>query len=667
MSWSTILKLGYTPRWVVVLMDFFLSMFSIILSFLLYYKLKTDALSSAQFTRGVAITLVFYTISFFLIKSYKEIIRHATYQSVFKIFLVALLANGSLLAVNLLIGKQMKLHTLPNVVIIINFFISFFMMGGSRVFIKNLFKTAMKINTDPVVIYGSGNIGQAAMRLLLPNTQSKWKVVALIDDRPNIKGKRVAGIPIVTPGQIERVIKKYGVKNAIIAVDDISIERRNEVASLFIGHGLQVSVMPSMRHQPDGELTLRRLKKINIEDLLEREPIKINNVQISASLKGKRVLITGAAGSIGSEIVRQVASFHPEIIVLCDVAESPLHSIGLEMEEKFSGLNYKLFISSITDAKRMKNLFRDYAPNVVFHAAAYKHVPMMEDHPHEAILNNVLGTKMMADLSVQHGVEKFVMVSTDKAVNPTNVMGASKRLAEMYIQGLYEQSIQLANLQASRFKKTLFITTRFGNVLASNGSVIPHFKAQLERGGPLTVTHPDITRFFMTIHEACQLVLEAAVMGKGGEIFVFDMGKSIRIADLARNMITLAGLKPDVDVKITYTGLRPGEKLYEEVLSEDETNLPTYHPKIMLARVQSTDYDTINEAITDLVTIARKGNEWECVKAMKDILPEFISNNSKFEDLDQLQIQSISPDSNTARLVRLVNSNNIPGDLKQSM
>lgn len=331
-----------------------------------------------------------------------------------------------------------------------------------------------------------------------------------------------------------------------------------------------------------------------------------------------------------------MAYFGPELIILCDIAESPLHNIGLELEEHFKEVPCKLYIANITDARRMEYIFKNFAPQVVFHAAAYKHVPMMEEHPQEAILNNVAGTKIIADLSVKFNAERFVMVSTDKAVNPTNIMGASKRIAEMYIQGLYQNTIKTATINSDhKTIRTVFITTRFGNVLASNGSVIPRFKEQLAKGGPITVTHPDITRFFMTIAEACQLVLEAGVMGKGGEVFVFDMGKSIRITDLAHNMIILAGLKPGEDIAIHYTGLRPGEKLYEELLNNEEITVPTYHPKIKIARVQSVDFTYISNALQNLQVVALKGIEDDCVKLMKTIVPEFISNNSRFEYLDR--------------------------------
>ena len=394
------------------------------------------------------------------------------------------------------------------------------------------------------------------------------------------------------------------------------------------------------------------MQDLKIEDLLPRKPIAINNQLVSAEILGKRVLITGAAGSIGSEIVRQVMSYHPEMVILCDQAESPLHEIQLELEEKYPSAKIKTFIASIRNLRRMLIPFREYRPNIVFHAAAYKHVPMMEKHPEEAILTNVMGTRNMADLSVCFGVEKFVMISTDKAVNPTNIMGASKRIAETYVQSLNHAS---NNPPAAEFLsrliqdddddsititasvKTKFITTRFGNVLGSNGSVIPRFRAQIQHGGPITVTHPDITRYFMTIPEAVQLVLEAAAVGHGGEIFVFDMGEPVKIADLAVNMIKLSGLVPDKDINIVYTGLRPGEKLYEELLNEMETTLPTHHEKIKIAKVVSRSYKEVLNDIENLTDLCKQGDHFKLVGKMKQIVPEFISNNSEFSKLDEVK------------------------------
>jgi FlaA1/EpsC-like NDP-sugar epimerase len=394
--------------------------------------------------------------------------------------------------------------------------------------------------------------------------------------------------------------------------------------------GIQVLTVPPSDQWIYGKLNPQQIKDLKIEDLLQRNPIKIDNTRISEDLHGKRVLVTGAAGSIGSEIVNQVLSYKPAMVILCDQAESPLHEIKLEVEEKFPNVPTTIFIADIRNLQRMQKLFSDFRPEVVFHAAAYKHVPMMEENPSEAVLANVLGTKHVADLSVAFGTEKFVMVSTDKAVNPSNVMGTTKRIAEIYIQALKDNPIN----NKPGVQPTRFVTTRFGNVLGSNGSVIPRFRAQIQKGGPITVTHPEITRYFMTIPEAVQLVLEAGTMGTGGEIFIFDMGQPVKITDLALKMIKLAGLQPDKDIKIVYTGLRPGEKLYEELLNAGERTMPTHHPKIKIAQVITYPYEAVAADIQKLLELNKGQDDEAIVNKMKEIVPEFISKNSQYEYLD---------------------------------
>ena len=380
--------------------------------------------------------------------------------------------------------------------------------------------------------------------------------------------------------------------------------------------------MPPVAKWINGELSFNQIKTIHIEELLEREPIQLNNASINQQLNHKTILITGAAGSIGAELARQCAKFNPKLLVLLDQAESPLHELNLEFAEQHT-CPFEVVIGDVRNADRMRNVFNTFKPQLVFHAAAYKHVPMMENNPSESILTNILGTKVVADLAVEFGVEKLVMVSTDKAVNPTNVMGASKRIAEIYTQSL------------SKTSSTKFITTRFGNVLGSNGSVIPRFKKQIETGGPITITHPDITRFFMTIPEACQLVLEAGCMGQGGEIFVFDMGKPVKIIDLARKMIKLSGLKENTDIKITFTGLRPGEKLYEELLSSTENALPTHHQQILIGKVREYKFSVVTQFINELILLFNTQDNVKIVTKMKEIVPEFVSNNSVFQTLDK--------------------------------
>jgi FlaA1/EpsC-like NDP-sugar epimerase len=469
------------------------------------------------------------------------------------------------------------------------------------------------------------------------------QIAAFLDDNPRKLDKVVDGIKIVHPGHLHLLHRSTPIHELIIANFSISPARKNEIVDFCLDHDIKVLNVPPLDSWINGEFSARQLQTLKIENLLEREPIKINNGEIGQQLKNKRILVTGAAGSIGSEIVRQLLKFEPHTIVLCDQAETPLHHLELELSEIATEVICVPFLGDVRNFDRMNDLFVQFEPQYVYHAAAYKHVPMMEVCPQEAILTNVMGTKIIADLAVKFKVRRFVMVSTDKAVNPTNVMGASKRLAEAYVQHLH-RTLQLdwenAGADAAR-QPIKYITTRFGNVLGSNGSVINRFKEQIEKGGPVTVTHPNITRFFMTIPEACQLVLEAGSMGKGGEIFVFDMGKPVSIADLAKKMIRLYGYVPGVDIDIRFTGLRPGEKLYEELLMDSENSTATYHEKIMIARIRNVNSETLVSDLQELFELARHTQStMELVAQMKKMVPEFLSNNSVFEALDQRGIES---------------------------
>ena len=436
-------------------------------------------------------------------------------------------------------------------------------------------------------------------------------------------GKKLEGINIYRSSGLEQLLQRRTIDRLIIAKRDLPAERKREVVELGLKYDIAVLEVPRFESWINGELSVRQIRKVNIEDLLERDTIKLNEEELSKQILNKSVLVTGAAGSIGSEIVRQLTRFKPSKIVLFDQAESPLYDIELELREEFQFFDAEIVIGDMRDKERMENVFSVLRPDLVYHAAAYKHVPMMENNPSEAIKTNVFGTANVAELAVRYGAERFVMVSTDKAVNPTNVMGASKRIAEIYIQSLDKKS------------KTSFITTRFGNVLGSNGSVIPRFKRQIEAGGPVTVTHPEITRYFMTIPEACQLVLQAGALGNGGEIFVFDMGESVKIVDLARKMIKLSGYKLGNDINISFTGLRPGEKLYEELLNVKENTLPTVHPRIMIAKVREYSHSEVVELVSEFHPYLQEKDNFGIVRHMKVMVPEFRSKNSVYEQLDK--------------------------------
>lgn len=474
-----------------------------------------------------------------------------------------------------------------------------------------------------VIIFGAGESGVITKRTLDRDAGTKYKVVAFADDNQKKAGKKVEGVTIYhTEKDLERLLSENNVHHLIIAIQQIPPHRKQEIVELCLKYNTKVLTVPPVSNWINGALSFKQIKKIKIEDLLEREPIQLDVASINRQLTGKTILITGAAGSIGSELVRQIIRFHPKKIILLDSAESPLHELEIEMQELRMNKITESVIGDIRNNERMENVFRTFRPQIVYHAAAYKHVPMMENNPSEAILTNVMGTKVVATLANEFGTEKFVMISTDKAVNPTSIMGATKRIAEIYIQSF------------NKISKTKYITTRFGNVLGSSGSVIPRFNKQIEARQPITITHPDITRFFMTIPEACQLVLEAGSMGKGGEIFVFDMGKSVKITDLAKKMVQLSGLELGKDIQLVFTGLRPGEKLFEELLTTEENTLPTHHEKILIARVKEYDFEDVKRSVNELIELFDSQNNIAIVTKMKEMVPEYISNNSVYEELD---------------------------------
>lgn len=565
-------------------------------------------------------------------RSYAGIVRYTGIQDAGRIFGTIFLGSTLTFLSSYVYYEVNGMYLMPVSVIIIAFLNAVILLISYRLFVKQLFSFFWKKErkSENILIYGTNKSAQMARQIIEDHTNNKYKVIGYLDDNKKHVGKVVNGTKIFDArSDLDMLIKTRNVKELIISERNLSIERKNELVDLCLINSIKVRIVPPVEHWVKGELSLNQIKDINIEELLERDSIKLDNFNVTQELKGKKVMVTGAAGSIGSEIVRQVLYYNPELIVLVDQAESDLFEVENELKLKKGTLKIYPVIADITSNERMEGIFKEYEPQIIFHAAAYKHVPMMEKNPIEAVHCNINGTKILADLAVKYSTEKFVMISTDKAVNPSNVMGASKRIAEMYVQSLNNYLIE-KNPDATKF-----ITTRFGNVLGSNGSVIPVFKKQIDQGGPITVTHPEITRFFMTIPEACQLVLEAGAMGEGGEIFVFDMGKSIKIIDLAKKMIQLSGLEAGRDIEIVFTGLRSGEKLYEEILSSHENTLPTYHHKILIAKTREEPYNNVKRDIQLLVNSVQDHDELKLVGIMKYIVPEFKSNSSKFESLDK--------------------------------
>ena len=621
----------YIPAWVVALIDAVIVVLSVFISGLLldvkekWFHFPFDTYS----LRFICLTSILLISALRVFNVHRSVIRYSSFSDMMRILLAVLSSTVILFVIDAVYKFNVGMDYIPKELIVIDACISYVLLFMFRMFVRWLFEKAYKagINTKlntQVVIFGAGRTGTATANTLA-SASRKYYIKGFIDDDPNLCGKTIMGQKIYPREKQEFLVKYKDIDQLIIATNRISTERKNEIFELCHANKVKVLTVPPISTWTDGKLSENQIKEIRIEDLLGRKEIKINSNLINSELSGKRILISGAAGSIGSEIVRQLTNFPVELILL-DSAETPLYNIENELEDKYPNVHKNIIIASVTDKNVLKEVFAKYKPQIVFHAAAYKHVPMMERSPYEAAYNNIIGTKNIADTALETGVEKFIMISTDKAVNPTNVMGASKRYAEMYIQQLNFRGV------------TKFITTRFGNVLGSNGSVIPRFKAQILRGGPVTVTHPEITRYFMTIPEASRLVLEAATMGKGGEIFLFDMGEAVKIRSLAERMIKLSGLEPDKDIEIKYTGLRPGEKLMEELLTKKENTLPTYHEKIFIAKQEDVNPQEVEKSISELAELLSSDQEdrdMAIVENIKHLVATFKSNNSVYEVLDE--------------------------------
>jgi len=638
-------KINIVPRWLIFIIDLVICLFSLGIAYFIKYNFDLTGVEFSGFGRNVLITTIINIGVFINVKSYSGIIRYTSAQDTFRILFAVLISNFILFGANLLMSAFLAEPLISNIIIVVNGLVSFVLLITYRILAKYFFIYIKNLHLDKlrVIIYGAGEAGVATKRTFDHDNRVNKNIVAFVDDDERKVGKTIDGIRILGAKNLEKLIAEHEVDEVIFAAYSIPVDRKNEIVDACLEHDVTVLNIPPSNVWIDGKLQTSQIQNINIEDLLNRKSIEIDVEGIKNQLRNKRVLITGAAGSIGSEIVRQMLKFEPSLIILNDQSETALHELYLELEEYNHNYNYHAFVGDVRDIKRMEHLFKTYKPQYVYHAAAYKHVPLMEDNPSEAIKTNVSGTKIMADLSIKYGVRKFVMISTDKAVNPTNIMGASKRIAEIYVQSLNNTlsnhnhifSNGLSYINELEVKPiTKFITTRFGNVLGSSGSVIPRFKQQIEKGGPVTVTHPEITRYFMTIPEACRLVLEAGNMGSGGEIFIFDMGKSVKIVELAKKMIRLAGLIPNQDIKIQYTGLRPGEKLFEELLNDNENTMPTHHHKIMIGKVREYVFNDVEKHIYKLIDCARLNENRQVVVMMKELVQEYKSNNSIYEELD---------------------------------
>jgi len=619
------------PRFAILFMDMCMILFSIIFIYFLRYYWEAIEPGNINDVLWICVaTLVFFNTVFFLIfRTFYGVVRYSAYNDLIRIFYS--LSSGYALSYLFLkvVSKINGTFEISEISFFSIYALNMLLMVFSRIFIKRFYQFISNPEHPPinVFVYGTQKSGVGIAQQLNDNARYSYKLKGFISDHKQMIDKTLLGVNVY--GNDEKlfdVMNKLEVKTVIVSPHKIESIDDLSKFDKFLEKNIKLLTVPPLSDingMLTGKLTLRELE---IEDLLPRDPIKINMDQIALQIEGKRILVTGAAGSIGSEIVRQVLRFNPSSLVLIDQAETPLHALGLELGASYPKVDLNFFVADVSNEPRIEKLFSEFRPQYVFHAAAYKHVPMMENNVSESIQTNVQGTKIVADLAVKYKVDKFVMISTDKAVNPSNVMGCSKRICEIYIQSLAKY------MEKRGTATTQFITTRFGNVLGSNGSVIPLFKEQIRKGGPVTVTHPDICRYFMTIPEACQLVLEAGSMGKGGEIYVFDMGSPVKIVDLAEKMISLSGKK---DVKITFTGLRPGEKLYEELLSNEEHTKPTHHEKIMIADVREYEYETVKKEIDELISISYEFDDRKTVKKMKEIVPEFCSSNSPFECMDQ--------------------------------
>jgi FlaA1/EpsC-like NDP-sugar epimerase len=628
-------NLGYLPRWLVLLFDILLLFIAALITMLFFRGLRLHYIKNEVIVVALSLYFCINVFFFWAYRTYSGIIRHSSYVDALKLFFAQFFSFSLLLAVNYYFIIFLNRKLFLNTGLVINGFLSFSFLFLYRVIVKQTyeryFNLGDKTNLTKALIFGTDGNAIALANALQTENPKRFKVVGFIEKSSQNTTKRILNAPILQMKESAAALLMETHAEALIIVDkNLSKSERSQIVEDCLEASFKVYTIPLVADLEGQKGITKSIKSFEIQDLLERKPILLDNKAISKQLKGKKVLVTGAAGSIGSEIVRQILTFEPRKIIVLDQAESPLHDLSLEIMNVNPEVRIVNVISDIRIKENIEQIFIKYKPEVVYHAAAYKHVPLMEENPAQAIFTNVAGTKNIADLSFEYDVERFVMVSTDKAVNPSNVMGASKRIAEKYVQSL-DYKLKAKKESGTTTK---YITTRFGNVLGSNGSVVPLFTKQISEGGPITLTHPEIIRYFLSIPEACQLVLEAGTMGKGGEIFIFDMGAPVKIIDLARKMIRLAGFVPDKEIEIKVIGLRPGEKLYEELLNDTSKNLPTHNEKILISHEDMAKYEEINKAVTELIETARLKSNNAIVSKMKKIVPEYKSLNSIYQELD---------------------------------
>lgn len=626
-----LLSKWFLPKWIVLMIDMGITIAAFIITYFLRYNLFLEYANVPLMIMQIIAGIPFFVLAIMLFKQHQGIIRYSTFHDVWILFKSNLIVSIGFFLINYL-GRYISPSLLiPYSVVIIHFFLSTFAMIFFRVIVLHLYGNLIRPfqNKHNVMIYGAGDLGNHAASMITKDKSLHRNIIGFIDDNSNLWKSTIAGIKVFSPEiAFSNVLRNHNVHEIILAISGkkITYEHKLKIVDLCLSKNVKVKEFHDTSAWLNGKSFKTEIKDLNIEDLLGRDPIELFNKSVSKGIFGKRVMITGGAGSIGSEIVRQLVLLKPQSIIIVDQAETAMFDIQNEILPLLGNIELQIFVSDVTNARKMRRIFNRTNPQIIYHAAAYKHVPLMEDQPYEAINNNLGGTKNIADLAVEFNVSKFVMVSSDKAVNPTNIMGATKRICEIYIQALSKQTGM----------KTEFITTRFGNVLGSNGSVIPTFKKQIKNGGPVTVTHKDIIRYFMTIPEACHLVLEAGFLGSGGKIYIFDMGNPVKIYDLAVRMISLSGFIPHQEIKIVETGLRPGEKLYEELLNVKEQTLSTANSKIMVAKIRPQNYELAKVKINELMRDVDELDNWQLVTRLKQIVPEFKSKNSNFEEIDRI-------------------------------